>query len=85
MTKATMPEGGGGSDQESQTGRSGWRQQMVEIARTIAPGNHAPGVKILHRRTKWIKLDRTITINGKVTNLNQVFHYLWSDKNVLKV
>jgi hypothetical protein len=44
----------------------------VEQTRTIASKNHDPGMKILHRETKWVKLDRTIIVNGQLADGKRV-------------
>ena len=68
MTKTMMPNRSGGS--EECRGAGGWWKERVEVARAIAPGDHVPGLQILHRKTKRIKLNGTIIVGGKATNGN---------------
>ena len=72
MAKTTVPQG-------SRRGKSGCataggREERVEVTRAIAPGDHAPCLKVLHRKAKRIKLDGTVIINGKTVNGNQVLN-----------
>jgi len=72
MAKRMVPQG-------SRRGKSGCaaaggREERVEVTRAIAPGDHAPCLKVLHRKAKRIKLDGTVIINDKMTNGNQVLN-----------
>ena len=69
MTETLMPKGGGCSEEGG--GAGGWCIERVEVAGAIAPGDHVPGLQILHRKTKQIKFDGAIIIGGKTTNGNQ--------------
>jgi hypothetical protein len=68
----TMPEGDGGSgcgeggSTSGDTGLGG--EERVEIARAIAPSNHAPGLQILHRKAERIKFDIKKIIGSEATN-----------------
>jgi hypothetical protein len=80
-----MPEGRrGGSGCEGGGGGNGCNKERVEVTRTIAPGDHAPGLKILHRKTERVKLYRTIIISGEATNGNQILNNARSYQNIGK-
>jgi hypothetical protein len=80
-----MPKGGRGSSGSEGGGAGGrWNEERVKVTRTIAPGDHAPGLKILHRKTKRIKLNGTVVISGKAANGNQILNNARSDKNIRK-
>jgi hypothetical protein len=55
----------------------GWWVERVEVARAIAPGDHVPGFQILHRKTKRIKLNRTVVVDGKPTDRNKDLNDMW--------
>jgi hypothetical protein len=58
MTDTTMPQGSGRSGGgESGYAARGEREERVEVTRAIAPGDHAPHLKVLHRKAKRIELD----------------------------
>jgi hypothetical protein len=67
MTETTMPKRGGCSDESG--GAGGRWEEWVEVARAIAPGDHVPGVQILHRKAKGIKFNGTI---------------IWRHQNIIK-
>jgi hypothetical protein len=48
----------------------GWWVERVEVARAIAPGDHVPGLQILHRKAKRIKFNGTVVVGGKTTDRN---------------
>jgi hypothetical protein len=79
MTEMTMPEDGGGCGGSEGGGAGYRRKERVEITRTIAPSDHAPCLKILHSKAKWVKLDGTIVISGKAMNGNQILNNVRSD------
>ena len=69
MTKATMPKGGGRRGSGEGGSGAGWcREERVEVTRAIAPSDHAPCLKVLHRKSKWVKLNRTIIISSEATD-----------------
>lgn len=68
MTETTMPKGGGCS--EERRGGGGGCIEWVEVTGAIAPGDHVPGLQILHRKAKGIKLNGAIIVGGKATNRN---------------
>ena len=82
MTKTTMPNRSGGS--EECRGAGGWWKERVEVARAIAPGDHVPGLQILHRKTKRIKFNRAIIIGDKTTNGNQILNNVGGHQNIVK-
>jgi hypothetical protein len=45
----------------------------VEVTGTIAPDDLVLGVEVLHRETKWIKLDRNKIISGEFANRKKIF------------
>jgi hypothetical protein len=69
MAKAAMPNSGGDNGNKG-TGHRGtcWSTEGVEGLGAIVPDDHAPGMKILHRKAKRIKFDRTTVIRSKLTN-----------------
>jgi hypothetical protein len=84
MAETTVPEirsVGGGGGQGVKGGSSG--RVGVEITRTITPEDHGLGMKVLHRKTIRVKLNRTIIITGKSSNRDEIFNNAWSDKNIV--
>jgi hypothetical protein len=86
IAKAAMPSSGEDSGNEG-TGHRGtcWSSEGVEGLGAIVPCDHAPGMKILHRKAKRVKLDRTIVIIIKLTNKNKVLNNIGGNKNVIKI
>ena len=78
VTKAAMPEGGGGCC-DSEGGSTSWRwtKEWVEVTRAIAPGDHALCLKVLHREAKRVKFNGTIIISGETTYGNQILNNVW--------
>jgi len=68
VTEMAMPKGGGCS--EERRGVGGGCIERVEVTRAIAPGDHVPGLQILHRKAKRIKLNGAVIVGGKTTNGN---------------
>ena len=83
MPKTTMP-GDGGSCSNKRAGHRGRGGEGVERPGAIAPGDHAPGIEILHREAKRVKFDRTIIINCKLTNGYEILNYIKSTKISLR-
>jgi hypothetical protein len=81
VTETTMPERRGGADDKG-VGDSG-EAQGVQRSGTIAPCDLVPCQQILHRATRWVKLDSTI-VNGKLANGDQILNKLWRNKNIIK-
>jgi hypothetical protein len=82
MTETTMPQGR--RHGEGGCAAGGGREERVEVTRAIAPGDHAPCLKILHREAKRVKLDRTVIINSEAANGNQVLNNAGGHKNIIK-
>jgi len=75
MTETTVPEGGGRRGSGEGSSGAGWcREEWVEVTRAIAPGDHAPCLKVLHREAKWVKLNGTIIISSETTYGNQILN-----------
>ena len=58
--------------------------ERIEVARAIAPGDHVPGLQVLHRKAKRIKFDGTIIIGGKTMNGNQILNNVGGHQNIAK-
>lgn len=69
VTESTMPKCGVGN------GKSilefSWADK-VEIPGAIAPDDHVPGLKILHIKTMFFKINGNIIIVSKATNGNKI-------------
>jgi hypothetical protein len=72
VTETVMPKGGGCSDERG--GAGGRCIEWVEVTGAIAPSDHIPGLQILHRKTKWIKLNGAVIVGGKTMNGNQILN-----------
>jgi hypothetical protein len=72
MTETAMPKCGGCSEERRSAG--GGCMERVEVTGAIAPGDHVPGLQVLHRKAKRIKLDGAVIIGGKTTNRNQILN-----------
>jgi hypothetical protein len=57
--------------------------QRVERTGAIAPDDHVPREKILHRTTIRVKLHRTIVINSELANRNKILDKLRRNKNII--
>ena len=58
MAKAAMPNSGGDSGNKgAKHCGTYWSSEGVEGPGAIVPGDHAPGMKILHRKAKRVKFD----------------------------
>ena len=82
MLEMTMPKGSGSGEECGDA--SGGRVERVEVARAIAPGDHVPGVQVLHRKAKRIKFDGTVIIGGKTTDRNQILNNVGRHQNIIK-
>ena len=67
-----MPKGGGCGEEGGGAGR--WCIERVEVAGAIAPGDHVPGLQILHRKAKRIKLNGAVIVGGETTDRNQILN-----------
>jgi hypothetical protein len=83
VSKSAMPEvGDGGGEEGLSLSRTA---EWVERAGTIASKENGLGKKILHRKTKRIKLDGTKIINCELANRDKVFDDMWNNENIMKV
>ena len=57
--------------------------KRIKVTTAIAPDDHVPGLKILHRKAKRVKFDRTMIVNSEATNRNQVLNERRSDNNIV--
>ena len=73
VTKMTVPQGGG-RDSCGKGWNTGRWEERVEVTRAIASGDHAPCLKVLHRESKRIELDRTIVMSSEPTYRNQILN-----------
>ena len=58
---------------------------MVERACTIAPGDHVPGTKILHREAKRVKLNGAVVVSHKLANRKEILNDVRSNKDIIKI
>jgi hypothetical protein len=82
ITKAMVPEFGRRSGEEG--GGDWWKVKRVEGGRAIAPGDHAPGPKVLHRKTKRVKFNKARIIGGEFTSRNKIGDDFMRNKNVIQ-
>ena len=62
-----MPQQGGGIDKMT----GGWGRDGgdgVKIPIAIAAKDHGPGLRVLHRKAKGVKLNRTVIVASKLSN-----------------
>lgn len=77
-----MPSGsGGGGGWE----RGGGCPKHLEGPRAITSNEKGTGGQILHRQTKWVKVNRARIIDGKPKNRKEVMNNLRSYKNVVDI
>jgi len=57
----------------------------VEVTTAIAPDDFSPSAKILYRKTKGIKLNRTIIVKCELTDRNKIFNDGRSNKDIVEV
>ena len=57
--------------------------KRVEVATAIAPDDHILSVKILHRKAKGVKFNRTVIIYGETVNGNKVFNERWGHNDII--
>jgi hypothetical protein len=70
VSETPMPNDGWRSSGDEGFLDGGCWEERVKISSTIAPGYLDLGVEILRWKTKWVKLDRTIIVDGKAMNGN---------------
>ena len=73
VTKTTVPQGGG-RDNSGEGWNTGRWEERVEVTHAIASGDHAPCLKVLHRKSKMTELYRTIVISSEPTYRNQILN-----------
>ena len=83
MSKTTMPKVGGGGGEEGLS--LGWTAECVEGAGAIASKKYGLGEEILHRKTEWIKLDRTKVMHCELTNRYTIFNNAGNNENIIKI
>jgi hypothetical protein len=59
--------------------------QGVEQPRAIAPDDHIPGTKILHKEAKRVKFNRTVVVSSGLTSGNKILNNVRSNKHIIKV
>ena len=80
-----MPKlGGGGGDESSGVMVDDRGGEHVEISMAIAAKDHDPGAKVLHKKTKRVKLYRARIIFGKVANRDKTSDDMRRNKNISK-
>lgn len=87
MTKSPMPDIKGNSSigrGKSRLDRGG--NNWIELIMiTIAPMKNSTCFIILHRETKWVKVDRYRVIDGEATNRNEVLDNFIGDENIFEL
>jgi hypothetical protein len=68
MAKAAMPSSGDNDKKGVEHRGTCWSIEGVEGPEAIVPGNHGPGMKILHRKVQRVKFNKTFVIRSKLTN-----------------
>ena len=58
--------------------------ERVQRAGAIAPDDHVPRQKILHRTISGVKLNRTIIIDSELAYRNQILNKLRRNQNIIK-
>jgi hypothetical protein len=86
VTETTMPShrrGGSCKNRRCRGRWSGSRQaKRVERPRAVTPSEKGPGGKILHRKTKRVKLHGTRVVSSKLTDVKKILNNVGSNKNV---
>jgi len=62
-----------------------WKLQSVERPRTIEPGDHVPGTKVLQREAKRVKLDGAVVISCKLADRKKILNNGRCNKNIIKI
>ena len=79
MTKALVPHGGGdgevGVDDAGEYGGG----EGVEVAVTVAAKDLAPGLDILYRKAKGVKLNGDEVVTGELPNRKKIMNYGWNN------
>ena len=79
MTKALVPHGGG--DGEVGVGDAGecGGGEGVEVTVTIAAKDLAPGLEVLYRKAKGVKLNGNEVVTGELPNREEITDYGWNN------
>ena len=65
--------------------RRGRREELwLQDNRAIAPGEKSPGLKVLHRTTSGIKLNRTVIVGSKLAHRYEILNKVRGNKNIIK-
>jgi hypothetical protein len=83
VTEATMPNimrsGGCGES-------TGHRVlERIKLSHTIASKKLTPGKKVLHRKTKRVKIDRAIIISSELTDGEKILNNARCNENITKM
>jgi hypothetical protein len=86
VTETTMPSHRRGGDCKNRRCRCRWsgsrQAKCVERPGAVTPSEKGPGGKILHRKTKWVKLHGTRVVSSELTDGNKILNNVGSNKNV---
>jgi hypothetical protein len=82
VTEVTVPSIMIGRGHGECTGH--WVLERVKLPRTIATKKVTPG-KVLHRKTKRVKIDKTIITNSKLMNKDKIYNYVRCNKDIAKM
>jgi hypothetical protein len=61
----------------------GGGREGVEVAGAIAAKHHPTGPRILNRKTKSVKLDRTLVVTSELTYGKEIANNGWNNKNII--
>ena len=62
----------------------GGGREGVEVAGAIAAKHHPTGPRILNRKTKSVKFDRTLVVMSELTYGKEIANNRWNNKNIIK-
>ena len=71
--------------QRKQAGSTQLEGEGGTAARAIAPDDHVPRLKVLHRTTRRVKLNRTIIVGSELANKKMILNKLWGNQNIIKM
>lgn len=85
VPKVAMPDRGGSTGEEcvGSERRHRW-MEGVERPQAIAPGDHVPGTKILHREAKRVKFNGTLIVSSELAHRYERLNNIRSNKNIIK-
>jgi hypothetical protein len=72
MAETVMPRVGGDGEEGVLRGAGGGRWDGVEVVVAIATKHHASHLDILDRKTKSVKLYRTVMVASELTDRKQI-------------